>query len=254
MPASTPILIQADECRRTAWRNGGGLTRELLPVLRRASDWSADQPRGCRGTDRSRYFPATSAGFRSLTAPAYGCRWTEPITCCSQDTSRCASVVSCRRTAHSWMARPPILISCTPAAVPHGASAVGNCLARVVADVAAVHARRGTSGSGRIRRGRIALPAHCLLWLDDSPTPLDFHCGEPSAWHPGLGWIRALSRRFVGLDRLCRHTPRRRRDSQPRPSRVRPAGRCARAPCRRACRPRACRRPRARPAPARPRA
>jgi uncharacterized protein len=38
---STPILIQADEVAAQPWRNGGGLTRELLrwPAAAAAADW-----------------------------------------------------------------------------------------------------------------------------------------------------------------------------------------------------------------------
>src|SRR5580704_13922635 len=37
--ASTPILIQADAVEAQPWRNGGGLTRELLRRPAGATDW-----------------------------------------------------------------------------------------------------------------------------------------------------------------------------------------------------------------------
>jgi uncharacterized protein len=187
--ASTPILIQADAVEAQPWRNGGGLTRELLRRPAGATDWRlrislAD----VRGDGPFSVFPGIERWFSVIDGAGVRLSLAEgdhllqpgheplcfsgelPVTCALVDgpttdlnlmhAGGSASMVRVQSGA-VWRSSRPLRGLFTRAGGLWSAP-----------DMAAMR-----------------VPAHCLLWLDESSdAPWTFIAENPQVLAPGL-WL-----------------------------------------------------------------
>jgi environmental stress-induced protein Ves len=190
MPAaSTPILIQADEVAAQPWRNGGGLTRELLRWPVGAADWQlrisvadvrSDGPFSSFPGIQRWFSVIDGAGVRlSLAAADHLLQPGHEPLCFSGELAVNCALVDGPTTDLNLM---------------HAGGSAS--MARVQSGIAW---RSALSMRGLFTRAAglwsapempaMRVPAHCLLWLDQSSeVPWTFIAEIPQVPAPGL-WL-----------------------------------------------------------------
>jgi environmental stress-induced protein Ves len=189
--ASTPILIQADEVAAQSWRNGGGLTRELLrwPIAAAAADWQlrislaevrSDGPFSIFPGIQRWFSVIDGAGVRlslsgadHLLQPGH-----EPLNFSGELPVNCVLVDGPTRDLNLMHAGG----SASMARVQPGTSWRSSLSMRgLFTRVAGLWSTPDMPA--------LQLPAHCLLWLDGSTdSPWTFIAESPQALAPGL-WL-----------------------------------------------------------------
>jgi environmental stress-induced protein Ves len=189
--ASTPILIQADSVAAQPWRNGGGLTRELLrwPGAAAASDWQlrisladvrSDGPFSVFPGVQRWFSVIDGAGVRlslsgtdHLLQPGH-----EPLSFSGELPVNCVLVDGPTTDLNLMHAGG----SASMVRVQSGISWRSSLAMRGLFTRAA-----GLWNTPDLPAMRV--PAHCLLWLDESTdVPWTFLAENPQVLAPGL-WL-----------------------------------------------------------------
>jgi uncharacterized protein len=187
--ARTPILIQADDVAAQPWRNGGGLTRELLRWPVGAADWQlrisladvrSDGPFSSFPGIQRWFSVIDGAGVRlslggadHLLQPGH-----EPLCFSGEVAVDCALVAGPTTDLNLMYAGG----SASMARVQSGTGWRSPLSMRGLFTRAA-----GLWNTPDMPARRV--PAHCLLWLDESSdVPWTFLADNPQVLAPGL-WL-----------------------------------------------------------------
>jgi hypothetical protein len=187
--ASTPILIQADAVAAQPWRNGGGLTRELLRWPPGATDWQlrisladvrSDGPFSIfSGIERwisvidGAGVRLSVAGADHLLQPGH-----EPLCFSGELPVNCALVDGPTTDLNLMHAGGSASMACVQSGTGW----------RSPLPMRGLFTRAGGLWSAP-DMAAVRVPAHCLLWIEDSAdVPWTFIAENPQVLAPGL-WL-----------------------------------------------------------------